>query len=437
VNWDVVVSWIFWLALAGSFLTAVGFRSLENFSRAELEDLCHRRKRQGLLGEILKHHEPVAVVLEGLFLVCLAGAILCGGIFIESRWPHLTPVGRISSGGGLIIGLLFLAFWLPWAVAQVWATPMTYYFWPIWTLLGRLGRPLGWGARFLEVFFLRLLGRVAEPPPEQILEEELRTVVSEGHREGIIEADAQQMIVSVIELRDATVSKIMTPRTYVVSIPKSASWPEMLQTVVQSGHTRLPVYERTRDDIVGILYVKDLLPVLAECIGEPTRHWSELIRQPMFVPETKRVDDLLQEFQQTRNHMAVVLDEYGGLSGIVTLEDILEEIVGEIADESDKEIVQEIRILDEKTAEVLGRTRLDALNEKFKLGLPENGEVETVGGLLFSELGRVPNVGDELQAGNVRLRVVEATHRRVEKVQIELLDGTFPTPELDRNSQVH
>jgi CBS domain containing-hemolysin-like protein len=433
VNWDVVITWIFWLALAGSFFVAVGFRALGNFSRAELEDLCQRRRRPELLGEILKHHEPVAIVLEGIFLISLAAALLSGGLMFQGVWPQLTSVGRVTTGTGLIFVLLFLAFWLPWAVGQVWATPVAYYFWPFWTGLGRLGKPLSWGARFLEVLFLRLLGRVAEPPPEQMLEEELRTVVSEGHREGIIEADAQQMIVSVIELRDASVSKIMTPRTYVISIPKSASWREMLQTVIQSGHTRLPVYERTRDDIVGILYVKDLLPVLAECIGEPARHWSELIRQPMFVPETKRVDDLLQEFQQTRNHMAIVLDEYGGLSGIVTLEDILEEIVGEIADESDKEVIQEIRVLDEKTAEVLGRTRLDALNERFKLGLPENGEVETVGGLLFSELGRVPKVGDELQIGNVRLRVIEVTHRRVEKVRIELLDGTFPTAEANSN----
>lgn len=420
--------WGFAAAVVGCLLSAVGWRSLQEFSRAELEELCQRRKKPHLVGVILKQYESVAVVLEGLFLCLLVAAGVLGAEILRVSWPQLSWMNRLTSAAGVVLGLVFAGFWIPWALARVWAAGLTYYFWPLWVRLALVFRPLAWGNRFFEVFFQRLSGKADQPPPEEVLEEELRTVVSEGHREGILEADAQQMIVSVIELADATVSKIMTPRTYVVSLPKSASWREMLATVIQSGHTRLPVYDRNRDDVVGILYVKDLLPLLADCAGEPQRHWSELIREPMFVPETKRVDDLLQQFQQTRNHMAVVLDEYGGVSGIVTLEDILEEIVGEIADESDREVVQEIRFVDECRVEVLGRTRLDEINEKLRLSLPENGEVETIGGLLFSELGRVPQVGDELQLGSVRLKVLEATHRRVEKVLIELLDGTFPPP---------
>jgi CBS domain containing-hemolysin-like protein len=429
VDWTTISLWAFWLALAGCFLTAVGSRSLREFSRAELEDLCQRRRKPDLVGQILRQREPAQLVLEGWMLLFLAVGAIGGWFVLWGHWPESTWNHRITLVLGVMLAVVGCAYWLPWALAQVWAAPLAYYLWPVWRRLAWLGRPLGAGARFFEVLFLRLAGRAERAEPEDALEEELRTVVSQGHREGILEAEAQQMIVSVIELADATVSKIMTPRTYAVCIPKSATWREMLQTVIQSGHTRLPVYERTRDDIVGILCVKDLLPLLSECAGEPGRHWSELLREPMFVPETKPVDDLLQQFQQTRSHMAIVLDEYGGFSGIVTLEDILEEIVGEIADESDREVQEEIRRIDDHTAEVLGRTRLDEINEKFRLHLPEDGEVETIGGLLFSELGRIPKVGDELQLGNVRLRVLEATHRRVEKVLIELLDGTLPLPD--------
>ncbi len=408
------------------FFAAVGWRSLHEFSRAELEELCQRRKKPHLVGVILKKYESVAIILEGIFLCLLVVAGLVATYLLQTMWPKLSWLGRLTWSGGLVFGMLLTAYWVPWALSRVWAAGLTYYLWPLWYRTAMIFKPLMWGNRFFEILFQRLGGKTELPPPEEVLEEELRTVVSEGHREGILEADAQQMIVSVIELADATVSKIMTPRTYVVSLPKSASWREMLHTVIQSGHTRLPVYDRNRDDIVGILYVKDLLPLLADCAGVPERPWSELIRQPMFVPETKRVDDLLQQFQRTRNHMAVVLDEYGGLSGVVTLEDILEEIVGEIADESDREEVKEIRVIDEQRVEVLGRTRIDEINEKLHLELPENGEVETIGGLLFSELGRVPQVGDELQLGSIRLKVLEASHRRVEKVLIELLSGTLP-----------
>ncbi|MCS7238475.1 MAG: hemolysin family protein [Thermoguttaceae bacterium] len=424
--WQATLRWSFAAVMVACFFTALGWRACQDFSRAELEELCRRRKKPELLGTILKQDDWVATALEGLFLVLLALSVYLAVAIVEGLWTNLTWFSRVTYLAGLTLTVLTGAHWLPWAIARVWAAPVTYYLWPLWQRLATLGKPLAWGNRFFEVVLKRLGGHVDNALPEEALEEELRTVVSEGHREGILEADAQHMIVSVIELSDATVSKIMTPRTYVVSIPKTAGWREMLQTVIQSGHTRLPVYDKNRDDIVGVLYVKDLLPVLAECAGEPDRHWSELVRQPMFVPETKRVDDLLQQFQQTRNHLAVVLDEYGGLAGVVTLEDILEEIVGEIADESDREEVHEIRRLDDRRAEVLGRSRLDEINEAFGLELPENGEVETIGGLLFSELGRVPQVGDELQLGNVKLRVLEATHRRVEKVLIELLEGTFP-----------
>ncbi len=155
----------------------------------------------------------------------------------------------------------------------------------------------------------------------------------------------------------------------------------------------------------------------------PEHPWSPLLREPYFVPETKPVDVLLQEFQRTGNHMAVVLDEYGGVSGLVTLEDVLEEIVGEIIDESDPDLVDGIKTLGQGVAEVLGRVHIDEINERLETALPEDGDYDTIAGYAFSELGRIPAVGEQLTRENVRITVLEATRRRIERVRIEVLDA--------------
>jgi putative hemolysin len=227
-----------------------------------------------------------------------------------------------------------------------------------------------------------------------------------------------------MDLGDATVSQIMTPRTDMHMVQVDAPWDELISQAIESGHTRIPVYDKTRDDIVGILYVKDLLPELATGDAESRTPIRELLRKPLFVPETKAVDDLLQMFQQLRTHIAVVLDEYGGVSGLVTIEDVLEEIVGEIDDEYDPESVQEIERIDQDTVEALGRAHIDEINEALHLELPEDGDYDTIGGLVFSELGRIPQTGEAVVwQDKVRISVLEATRRRIDRVRIERLAG--------------
>jgi len=218
------------------------------------------------------------------------------------------------------------------------------------------------------------------------------------------------------------VSDIMTPRTDMVSMPATLSWQAALEFVIQDGHTRIPVCNKNRDDIVGILHTKDLLPELAKGPDEPVRPWTTLLRKPYFVPETKPIDVLLQEFQHTRNHMAVVLDEYGGVSGLVTMEDVLEEIVGEIVDEYDKDLVDGICLLEKGVSEAQGKVHIDEINERLGLQLPDDGDFDTIAGFVFSELGHIPVVGEEVRYKNVRITVLEATRRRIERVRIEILD---------------
>ena len=419
---------IFWLALVGlvtTCVTAIAVRSLAGFSRRELDDICRRRGSLDRLGQIIKRHEQVALgaqtlqVLASALLVASTAVWIRNGLLADATlgWYHL---GLLVVAGTLL--LLAIEIWIPWAVVRLWAEPFLYFTWPFWQAASVGLAPLVLGARFVDTFLHRLLGRIPETPDEESFEDEIRTIVTEGHREGLLEEDAREMIEGVIELSDVVVSEIMTPRTDMVSVPLSFSWSEALDFITEVGHTRIPAYDQNRDDIVGILYVKDLLPELAKGTSPPVTPWSSLLREPHFIPETKPVDVLLQEFQRDQQHMVVVLDEYGGVSGLVTMEDVLEEIVGEIVDEYDKDLVDGIRRLDDRTTDVLGKVHIDEINDRLDLDIPDDGDFDTIGGFVFSELGHVPAIGEELVHKNVRITVVEATRRRIERVRLEILD---------------
>jgi len=423
-----VISLAFWtaiVALAVACAAAVGARSLGEFSRHDLEEICRRRKSRHRLGQILHLHDEVALGAEGLRVLATAVAVAAATIgyrldVASKEAGHWSSTVLVALGGVLLLAAAQI--WIPRAIARLWAEPLLYFTWPAWQWVGRVMTPMAWSARFVDTLFHRLAGRIPEVPDEESFEDEIRTIVTEGHREGLLEEDAREMIEGVIELGDVSVSEIMTPRTDMVSIPMALSWQEALDFVVQVGHTRIPVYEKTRDDIVGILYAKDLLPELAKGPTEPVQPWTALLREPYFVPETKPVDVLLQEFQRTRHHIALVLDEYGGVSGLVSMEDVLEEIVGEIVDEYDKDLVDGIRQTNDG-AEALGKVHIDEVNDRLGLELSDEGEFDTIAGFVFSEFGRIPSVGEELIRGNVRITVLEATRRRIERVRIETLDS--------------
>ena len=418
----------FWIAAFGLALTclaAVGARSLVEFGPHELKEVCHRHGAPDRLGQILRWHDHVALAAETLQVV--ATAVFVGAYFfwiwvdpLDGGRPH--PVLVLSSLAGGALALLAAEIWIPWAVVRLWAEPFLYYTWPAWRLLYYPLLPLVMGARIVDTMMHRLAGRPLESPTEESFEEDILAIVSEGHREGLLEEDAREMIEGIIELGDADVSEIMTPRTDMVSISKALDWDELLDFIIHSAHSRIPVTDKNRDDIIGMLVTKDLLPELAKGPGLPRRPWTELLREPFFVPETKPIDALLQEFQRNRSHLAIVLDEYGGVSGLVTMEDVLEEIVGEIVDEYDPDLIEGIHVLEEGVCEALGRVHIDEINERLGLHLPDDGDFDTIGGLVFSELGHIPAVGEELVRGNVRITVVEATRRRIERVRIEVLD---------------
>jgi putative hemolysin len=253
---------------------------------------------------------------------------------------------------------------------------------------------------------------------ERISAEELRLIIEQGGEQGILEAEEEQMIHAVIELGDRRVHEVMVPRIAMTTLAASATSDEAIDKVIEEGHSRIPVYEETIDEIVGILYAKDLLPYLKDSAGDPPE-LRTLLRTPVFVPESMSVDDLLHEFQRRKVHIAIVLDEYGGTAGLVTIEDLLEEIVGEIQDEYDVEEPLIVKLSDDE-ARIDGRADVDDLAKLFDidLGLEDEDEYDTVGGLIYHRIGGVPKPGDQVAVDGLTLTVETTDGRRVGKVLV-------------------
>jgi putative hemolysin len=268
----------------------------------------------------------------------------------------------------------------------------------------------------------------------QITAEELRLIVERGGEQGVLEAEEEQMINSIIELGERRLHEVMIPRIAIAALPASATLEEAIDRIVDEGHSRIPVYEDSIDEVVGILYAKDLLPFLKPASG-PRPAVRTLLRPPVFVPESMTIDDLLHEFQRRKVHIAIVLDEYGGTAGLLTIEDLLEEIVGEIQDEYDTEEPMVVRLSDDE-ARVDGRADVDDLAELFdiNLELEDDDEYDTVGGLVYHRIGGVPSPGDQIDVNGLTLTVETTDGRRVGKVLVvrrQHEEGDEPRPDED------
>jgi putative hemolysin len=225
------------------------------------------------------------------------------------------------------------------------------------------------------------------------------------------------MIEGVLAVDEDKVGHIMTPRSDVDAINAAWDWEQVIVTVVEAGRTRFPVYEETLDHVIGVLYVKDLLPFLTEGRA-PDKPLTDLIRRQWTVPIDRSVELILREFLHSRSHMAIVLDEFQQTAGVVTIEDVLEEIVGEIVDESDEEEEFGITIIDEVTVEVDGRVMIDDLNETTAWDLPESDDYETIAGFVLFHTGDIPNAGQRLSIGNAEIEILKASNRKIESMRI-------------------
>ena len=270
-------------------------------------------------------------------------------------------------------------------------------------------------ASLLRTVATKLMRAGPEPSPEEEAKDELLSAAEEGAREGALDVKVKEMIEGVIDLGEVTADQVMTPRTELVCLPVGTTVAQAIERSQERGLSRLPVYRETPDDIIGVLYMKDLLPFLGR--GE-TPAIAHIVRRPLFVPQSKNVGELLTEMKAGQVHLAIVLDEYGGTAGIVTIEDILEEIVGEIADEHEQATGVEVVPIGKDQATVEGRTHVDDLNKVLDLDVPESEDYETIGGLLFTMMGRVPEKGEQYDLNGVRFTILEADERRINRVKV-------------------
>ena len=256
----------------------------------------------------------------------------------------------------------------------------------------------------------------------------LAAVLREAAERGVVDSDALTMLEGVLEVGDLQVRDIMVPRAQMVFVRRDQPAARILPVVVESGHSRFPVMDEDRDDIVGILLAKDLLRLTTTQARERF-DIREYMRPAVFVPESKRLNVLLREFRRNRNHMAIVVDEYGGVSGLCTIEDVIEQIVGEIDDEFDVEDDQNIRRDAEAQFTVRGVTRIEEFNQFFGAQLPEGQGVDTIAGLLMKQLGRLPRRGEAANIDGFEFRVLRADRRRVDTLRVMAPRDVLPPPD--------
>jgi CBS domain containing-hemolysin-like protein len=400
--------------LALDLLTAAASATLSNASLAHL--LAYSKPDEPRLVRVasllrLPWRPQAAVDLAWMVWRIL----LALGVFIfTASQPWISP---LLTAGGITLLTALVVFWLEWLVRDgVEQNPDA--------ALLRL-------ARFIQATNL-VIGPIAGLPHALTASEhdsdetgtmvdELKTLVDAGQRDGLLEQGEQRMLRSIFELGSTLSREIMVPRIDILALDVSTSLPEAVDVLLRTGHTRVPVFQDNVDNILGVLYAKDLLRVWRE--GDTSGSLKDLLRPAYFIPEAKKVDELLAELQSRRVHMAMVVDEYGGIAGLVTLEDIVEEIVGEIQDEYDS--TEESPYLVSEDGEYIfqGRVDLDDFNEVLGSHLSKD-EAETIGGFVYSRIGRVPTTGESVEVDDLLLTVEQVSGRRIRKVRIRRVDSS-------------
>jgi CBS domain containing-hemolysin-like protein len=423
-----VLWWIFFGSLAASLVLSTVSYALRSMSRVMLEASLGNRRPE-LINAIFKHQYDVALTASTLRLGANVTVIVAVAWYFWARYqadPHPLRV----FGWTLAItmpALLIFSVAVPQAWGKYAGEQLIIVLWPVLRIAHAALWPLVRVLKIFDEIVRRLAGvTIGDDPDERVeqAEAEILSVVAEGTAEGTVDEDQQKMIEGVISFRDLQVGQIMTPRTDVVAVEVNSPILEVRDKILKEGLSRVPVFEGTLDNVVGILYAKDLLQFLNVAGGsagdDEQMELRKIMRPPYFVPRTKPLRDLLREFRLQQVHMAVVLDEYGGTSGLVTTEDIVEEIVGDIADEYERPEADELRRIDQHTVEVDARMAVSELNRELELSLPEDGDYQTIGGYVIATLGTIPAKGETLSGDGVVITVLDAEPRRVKKLGLEL-----------------
>jgi CBS domain containing-hemolysin-like protein len=405
--------------------------ALQRVSKARVDEM--RRdgvKRAGVLADVVAERARHVALLLLLRIACEMVAAVLVAVVLYRTWGGVWQTVLTAAGVMTVVSYVLVG-----------VGPRT------------LGRQHAYGVALASAGVVRLLGRVLGPVATLLIlvgnmitpgrgyrdgpfssEVELRELVDMAEERGVVESGERNMIHSVFELGDTIAREVMVPRTDVVWIERTKTVRQALALAMRSGFSRVPVIGESVDDVVGVVYLKDLIR-RTQGTHDPKNgtRVEEIMRPPTFVPESKPVDELLRDMQAQRIHIAIVVDEYGGFAGLVTIEDILEEIVGEIADEHDRFQRPPVEQLEDGAVRITARLPVEDLAELFDVELPRDDDVETVGGLLARELGRVPIEGSAAEVAGLRL-VAESTGGRRNRIDT-ILVCRVPEPEAEETEE--
>ncbi|MCI0518799.1 MAG: hemolysin family protein [Chloroflexi bacterium] len=396
------------LVLILDLASAAARTALRNASKARLlaqPPAMEKRAQQALaLLRVPLRAQAALALTQMIWRFTLAGLLLAA----FAAQPQ-----ALLAGFAALLAAALLLHWLEWSAGmaagrkpEAWALRLAGYVRVIALLFGALAGPANPASNHDH-------DNIEDASSQMV--DEVKTLVDAGQQEGLLELGEQRMIHSIFALGDRLAREIMIPRIDIFALDVQTPLAEALDALLTSGYTRVPVYQDTVDHLLGLLYAKDLLRVWRR--GEPLESLKDLLRAAYFVPEAKRIDDLLAEMQAQRVHMAIVVDEYGGVAGLVTMEDIVEEILGEIQDEYDLGEESPYQELPEGQYIFLGRVDLDDFNEVLDSHLPKE-EADTLGGFIYSKLGRAPSSGETLRVDDLLLSVEQVSGRRIRKVRV-------------------
>jgi len=393
-------------------LCSLGEASLVAANRGRVRALLRAASpHQGMaIWQFINDRTNLSSLLVGITLLLLLTSALFTHM-VESVAPSWGEV----VGLGVALGIMTFCEVLPKSIGFARAEVLLVRWFPLWRSLVALFLPVN---RFVYAVAKRTLHLLSADPDRQppLTLDEIFALLDAGVEAGAIDREEHALAEHILELEEIVVRDIMVPRPDIVALPADSTFDEVMETILQTGHSRIPLYDGTLDNIVGIVYAYDILASIADGARQPTP--KTIARTPYFVPETKRVRELLQEMRTHQVQIAIVLDEYGATAGLVTLEDIVEEIVGELRDEHDREAEPIVRV-DDDTFLVDARTDRRQFEEAVGVELPE-GEFNTVGGFILTTLGRLPAVGEQVTTPFATFIVEEVQRRRITKVRVQL-----------------
>ena len=401
-------------------------RALRTYSRSRLEELCADRGRPERADQIMHEDErtersaEAMAVVTGLSLAALLGLSLAALLGTGSR--YVRPAHAVEAMIAIALGIGAVGYVVAGVVGRVFAETFLDASWPATGLLRALTLPLTMATHLVETLASRLVRDADAAPRPASVELE---IPSDGGDPEDPEAElpdsTRELLQRAVELTRCVVSDIMTPRSAIVALPASVSARAAAQTFRETGKSRIPLYGESRDDIIGILFAKDLFPRMTDPEGPDAVVPRDLVRPAYGVPESKNAYDLLEELRSQRTQIAIVLDEYGGVSGLISLEDLLEELVGPIDDEHDIPTPDDPVVpLGGARYEVDAALDLELLNDRLRTHLPTDGDFSTVGGFAFHALGRLPEPGDSFRHDGIEFTIVEVVDHSIRRVLVDL-----------------